>query len=50
MAHTMQNNMSVQQNTITLPTAGTYVVQDIVITNTVNAGSLTNAPAGEQVV
>lgn len=48
MAHTIQNYMSVQQNTITLPTAGTYVDQDVVITNKVNPGSLTNAPAGDQ--
>lgn len=48
MAHTIQNNMSVQSNTITLPTAGTYVEQDIIVQNNVNPGSLTNAPAGNE--
>lgn len=48
MAHTIQNDMSVQQNTITLPTAGTYAEKDIVITNKVNPGSFTNAPVNGQ--
>ena len=48
MTHTIQNDMSVQQNTITLPTAGTYAEKDIVITNKVNPGSFTNAPVNGQ--
>lgn len=48
MAHVIQNEMGVRSNTITLPTAGTYVDQDIVITNTVNVGSFTNSPVGDQ--
>lgn len=48
MAHTIQNDMSVKQNTITFPTAGTYVTQDIVIKNNVDSGSFTNAPVNGQ--
>ena len=50
MAHIINNPMSVQQNTITLHTAGTYADQDIEINNSVTLGSLTNAPTGDQVV
>lgn len=48
MAHTINNQMSVSSNKVTLQTAGTYAEQDIEINNSVTLGSLTNAPAGDE--